>query len=66
MGTMNVMSVINIGVISFCVGFGLSRIIVRNKDTKDTKNGGILKTVRGKIAFGSLFGIVGVTLYLVV
>ena len=61
MGTMNV---INIGLISFCVGVGLSRIIV--KKNKDSKNSEILKTVRGKIVFGSLFGIIGATLYLVV
>ena len=66
MGTMSVMSVINIGVISFCVGLGLSRIMVRNKNVKDNKDSGILKTVRGKIVFGSLFSIIGVTLYLVV
>ena len=66
MGAVSVMSVINIGVISFCVGLGLSRIMVRNKNVKDNKDSGILKTVRGKIVFGSLFSIIGVTLYLVV
>ena len=60
---MGMMSVINVGLISFCVGVGLSRIIAKSKDVKNSR---ILKTVKSKIAFGSLFGIIGMTLYLIV